>query len=107
MHNSSRFRIKLIGHDTEWARQFRSSRSLFLIARNRTWSSRAFPSECHLPSELTCFCSPTVAIMQWRNEIEVHTEGLKVLVWHGSSRESNITELKKYDVVCHTVHLVV
>lgn len=38
--------------------------------------------------------------MQWRNEIEAHTEGLKVLVWHGASRESNIKELKKYDVVC-------
>ena len=38
--------------------------------------------------------------MQWRNEIETHSEGLKVLVWHGASRESNTKELKKYDVVC-------
>jgi len=38
--------------------------------------------------------------MQWRNEIETHSEGLKVLVWHGASRESNVKELKKYDVVC-------
>ncbi|KAI0750681.1 SNF2 family N-terminal domain-containing protein [Daedaleopsis nitida] len=44
--------------------------------------------------------APTVAIMQWRNEIEVHTDNLlKTLVWHGSSRESNVKELKKYDVV--------
>ncbi|CDO74187.1 Glycosyltransferase Family 2 protein [Trametes cinnabarina] len=44
--------------------------------------------------------APTVAIMQWRNEIEMHTDNmLKTLVWHGASRESSISELKKYDVV--------
>lgn len=43
--------------------------------------------------------SPTVAVMQWRNEIEAHTDGLKVLVWHGSSRQSDTTLLEKYDVV--------
>lgn len=43
--------------------------------------------------------SPTVAVMQWRNEIRAHTNGLKVLVWHGSSRESDTTLLKEYDVV--------
>ncbi|KAI0366201.1 hypothetical protein BV20DRAFT_972087 [Pilatotrama ljubarskyi] len=44
--------------------------------------------------------APTVAIMQWRNEIELHTDNLlKTLVWHGASRESSINELKKYDVV--------
>ncbi|KAH9950151.1 SNF2 family N-terminal domain-containing protein [Amylocystis lapponica] len=46
--------------------------------------------------------APTVAIMQWRNEIETHTTGFKVLVWHGSARESDIKELKKYDVVLTT-----
>lgn len=44
--------------------------------------------------------SPTVAIMQWRNEIAAHTDGLKVLIWHGHARESNTKELQKYDVVC-------
>lgn len=39
--------------------------------------------------------------MQWRNEIEAHTDGMKVLVWHGASRESSTKELKKYDVVCN------
>ncbi|KAF5320985.1 hypothetical protein D9619_001153 [Psilocybe cf. subviscida] len=43
--------------------------------------------------------APTVAIMQWRNEIEAHTDGLKVVVWHGSARESDISQLQKYDVV--------
>ncbi|KAL9712440.1 DNA repair protein rad16 [Leucoagaricus gongylophorus] len=46
--------------------------------------------------------APTVAIMQWRNEIEAHSEGLKVLIWHGTSRESSTKELKKYDVVLTT-----
>ena len=49
--------------------------------------------------------SPTVAIMQWRNEIEAHTDpNLKVLVWHGYSRESDVKELKKYDVVSCLFH---
>ncbi|KAF9458012.1 SNF2 family N-terminal domain-containing protein, partial [Collybia nuda] len=46
--------------------------------------------------------APTVAVMQWRNEIEAHTDGLKVLVWHGHSRESDPALLKKYDVVLTT-----
>ena len=45
-------------------------------------------------------CRPTVAIMQWKNEIEAFTEGYSVLVWHGASRESKIKELQKFDVVC-------
>ncbi|KAJ6516407.1 SNF2 family N-terminal domain-containing protein [Mycena sanguinolenta] len=46
--------------------------------------------------------APTVAIMQWKNEIAAHTDGLRVLIWHGSGRESNPDELKKYDVVLTT-----
>ncbi|KAK7689056.1 hypothetical protein QCA50_007747 [Cerrena zonata] len=46
--------------------------------------------------------APTVAVMQWRNEIEAHSTGMDVLVWHGASRESNIKELKKYDVILTT-----
>ncbi|KAG1888839.1 SNF2 family N-terminal domain-containing protein [Suillus subluteus] len=46
--------------------------------------------------------APTVAIMQWRNEINTHTEGMKVLVWHGASRVTNPKELEKYDVVLTT-----
>ena len=40
--------------------------------------------------------------MQWRNEIDAHTENMKVLVWHGAAREANPKELKKYDVVLTT-----
>ncbi|CAE6404314.1 unnamed protein product [Rhizoctonia solani] len=43
--------------------------------------------------------APTVAIMQWRNEIQAHTEGFKVYMFHGGSREKNIKELAKYDIV--------
>ncbi|PBL01974.1 hypothetical protein ARMGADRAFT_1108065, partial [Armillaria gallica] len=46
--------------------------------------------------------APTVAIMQWKNEIEAHTDGMKVLIWHGHARESDVKELKKYDVVLST-----
>ena len=44
--------------------------------------------------------APTVAIMQWRNEIERYTEPqLKVLMWHGANRTQNLKELKAADVV--------
>ncbi|KAJ9479716.1 DNA repair protein RAD16 [Pseudozyma hubeiensis] len=44
--------------------------------------------------------APTVAIMQWRNEIEQYTEPkLKVLMWHGANRTQNLKELKAADVV--------
>ncbi|KAJ7638363.1 SNF2 family N-terminal domain-containing protein [Roridomyces roridus] len=46
--------------------------------------------------------APTVAIMQWKNEIAAHTDGLKVLVWHGQGRETNPGALEKYDVVLTT-----
>ncbi|KAF7297296.1 ATP-dependent helicase rhp16 [Mycena indigotica] len=46
--------------------------------------------------------APTVAIMQWKNEIAAHTHGLEVLVWHGAARQSDPKELKKFDVVLTT-----
>lgn len=44
---------------------------------------------------------PTVALMQWKNEIEAHThEGkLKVLLFHGAQRESDVKQLEQYDVI--------
>ncbi|GBE79098.1 DNA repair protein [Sparassis crispa] len=56
----------------------------------------------HPGSRPNLVVAPTVAIMQWRNEIETRTDGMKVLIWHGSSRESDVRELKKYDVVLTT-----
>ncbi|KAL1701605.1 SNF2 family N-terminal domain-containing protein [Schizophyllum commune] len=47
--------------------------------------------------------APTVAVMQWKNEIEAHTEPpLKVLVWHGAAREADAAKLAAYDVVLTT-----
>ncbi|PWN50217.1 hypothetical protein IE53DRAFT_316204 [Violaceomyces palustris] len=44
--------------------------------------------------------APTVAIMQWRNEIEQYTEPkLSVMLWHGANRSQNVSEIKKADVV--------
>jgi DNA repair protein RAD16 len=37
--------------------------------------------------------------MQWRNEIEKFTDGFKIAIWHGASREANAKELAKFDVV--------
>lgn len=43
--------------------------------------------------------APTVAILQWRNEIDKYTEGFKVVVWHGANRSTDTAALKKADVV--------
>lgn len=44
---------------------------------------------------------PTVALMQWKNEIEKHTEEgkLKVLLFHGANRSTDVDELMKYDII--------
>lgn len=44
---------------------------------------------------------PTVALMQWKNEIEKHTEPglLKVLLYHGAGRSNNVADLSDYDVI--------
>ncbi|KAG8796960.1 DNA repair protein rad16 [Serendipita sp. 411] len=46
--------------------------------------------------------APTVAIMQWRNEIEQHTTGFNVNLFHGASRTKDPETLKKCDVVLTT-----
>lgn len=44
--------------------------------------------------------APTVALMQWKSEIETHTNNiLKVGLFHGASRAKSIEELSKFDVV--------
>ena len=47
----------------------------------------------------TLVMAPTVAIIQWKNEIEKFTQGFKVLVYHGSTRCNSIKEMEGYDVV--------
>ncbi|OAV97831.1 hypothetical protein PTTG_25838 [Puccinia triticina 1-1 BBBD Race 1] len=47
----------------------------------------------------TLVIAPTVAIMQWRNEIEKFAKGLTVNVWHGGNRSSAQEEMESFDVV--------
>ncbi|EHN03643.1 Rad16p [Saccharomyces cerevisiae x Saccharomyces kudriavzevii VIN7] len=47
--------------------------------------------------------APTVALMQWKNEIEQHTKGqLKIYMYHGASKTTNVGDLQGYDVVLTT-----
>ncbi|GAA6031112.1 hypothetical protein JCM8097_004009 [Rhodosporidiobolus ruineniae] len=51
------------------------------------------------PKGSTLVLAPTVAIVQWKNEIEKFTKGFKILIFHGTNRLSNVKEMEKYDVV--------
>lgn len=47
--------------------------------------------------------APTVALMQWKQEIETHTNnGLSVCLFYGQNRSVTANELKNYDVVLTT-----
>lgn len=44
--------------------------------------------------------APTVALMQWKSEIETHTNNfLKVGLFHGASRAKALSELDEFDVI--------
>lgn len=44
--------------------------------------------------------APTVALMQWKSEIEKHAGGrLKVYLFHGANRAKTLEELEGYDVI--------
>lgn len=58
-----------------------------------------FMSDYHEAKGPALVVAPTVAIMQWRNEINKYTPGMNVLMWHGLKRERDANELKNYDVV--------
>lgn len=58
-----------------------------------------FMSDFHERKGPVLVVAPTVAIMQWRNEINKYTPGMNVLMWHGAQRERNAKELKSFDVV--------
>ena len=47
----------------------------------------------------TLVVAQTVAILQWRNEIEKFTQNMKVVVWHGAQRSSDVRRLAESDVV--------
>lgn len=47
--------------------------------------------------------APTVAILQWKSEIEKHTNNaLSVYVFHGHNRTKDTEKLQEYDVVLST-----
>ncbi|CCH62438.1 hypothetical protein TBLA_0H01510 [Henningerozyma blattae CBS 6284] len=47
--------------------------------------------------------APTVALMQWKNEIDQHTNGmLTTYVYHGGNRTSDMHSLKDYNVILTT-----
>ena len=47
--------------------------------------------------------APTVALMQWKSEIETHTNnGLSVCLFYGQNRSVTAKQLKEYDVVLTT-----
>ncbi|OLL25632.1 ATP-dependent helicase rhp16 [Neolecta irregularis DAH-3] len=47
--------------------------------------------------------APTVALMQWQKEIEIHTNnGLSVALFYGANRQMNADALIQYDVVLTT-----
>ncbi|KAI5811500.1 SNF2 family N-terminal domain-containing protein [Peziza echinospora] len=47
--------------------------------------------------------APTVALMQWRNEIEKYTNNaLSVKIFHGANRTTPMKEMMKYDVIMTT-----
>ncbi|ODV86166.1 hypothetical protein CANARDRAFT_197201 [[Candida] arabinofermentans NRRL YB-2248] len=47
--------------------------------------------------------APTVALIQWKNEIETHAGGrLKVAIFHGSNRAKTLDDLSEYDVIMTT-----
>lgn len=55
----------------------------------------------------TLVVAPTVAIMQWRNEINLYTgNALRILVYHGQNREISAAEMKKYDIVLTTYNII-
>jgi len=51
--------------------------------------------------------APTVALMQWRSEIEKHTNSaLKVMIFHGAAKSNQAKEFMKYDVILTTYNVL-
>ncbi|KAI8973440.1 SNF2 family N-terminal domain-containing protein [Mycotypha africana] len=51
--------------------------------------------------------APVVALIQWKNEIERHTNNaLSVYIYHGANRSKDMNALKEYDVVLSTYQVL-
>ncbi|KAF9371508.1 DNA repair protein rad16 [Podila verticillata] len=58
------------------------------------------------PGKPNLIVAPTVAIVQWKNEINDHAPSLKVLIFHGPNRTGSMSELTKHDVVLTTYSIL-
>ncbi len=60
------------------------------------------------PRPPTLVVCPTVALLQWKAEIEAHTVpgALSISVYHGSDRSRDVDVLRAYDVVLTTYAVV-
>ncbi|KAG0046707.1 DNA repair protein rad16 [Gryganskiella cystojenkinii] len=58
------------------------------------------------PGKPNLIVAPTVAIVQWRNEITEHAPSLKVLIYHGPNRTESMKELMSHDVVLTTYSII-
>ncbi|KAF9580307.1 hypothetical protein BGW38_003097 [Lunasporangiospora selenospora] len=58
------------------------------------------------PGSPNLIIAPTVAIVQWMNEISEHAPSLKVLIFHGAKRTESMTELQSHDVVLTTYSII-
>ncbi|KAF3904061.1 hypothetical protein ABW20_dc0106560 [Dactylellina cionopaga] len=73
------------------------------MGMGKTIQTIALLMEMPRPKRPTLVVAPTVALIQWRNEIEKHTNNaLKVLIFHGQSKENKAAAISKYDVVLTT-----
>lgn len=51
------------------------------------------------PQRPSLVVAPTVAIMQWRNEMQRYAPSLNVTLWHGAQRTQEVQKLEAADVV--------
>ena len=60
------------------------------------------------PVAQTLIICPVVALMQWRDQIAIHTEqdALKVLIYHGQDRDTDTASFEDYAVVLTTYSVV-
>ncbi|KAK6354343.1 DNA repair protein rad16 [Orbilia blumenaviensis] len=73
------------------------------MGMGKTIQTIALLMEKPRPKEPCLVVAPTVALIQWRNEIEKHTNNaLKVLIFHGQTKETTVSGIRKHDVVLTT-----
>ncbi|KAL7409269.1 SNF2 family N-terminal domain-containing protein [Mrakia frigida] len=78
------------------AGEFRSRRTIQTIALFLS-DATVHGKEKRNPSLVV---APVVALRQWKNEIEAHSEGLKVMIWHGTDKNKyDLKDLQKFHII--------